>query len=108
MRHRLSLCLSLITLGASLVFPMATNVARSENHAEHIGSATIGASATVLRAAHLRTGTRGLPLAFEINRGQLDAAIQYRARGEGFALLLERDAGTQWLTLVIGARTDGT
>ena len=90
MWRRTSLYLSIAVLAAGLVLPLATGVARSEKRPVASG-ADLATTALGLRAAHLRAGARGIPLAFEVNRGQADPAVQYRARGEGFELLLERD-----------------
>jgi hypothetical protein len=91
MLRRTSLYFCFAVLGASLVLPLATGVARSEKRPVASGVEAAAAAAVGLRAAHLRAGARGIPLAFEVNRGQADPVVQYRARGEGFELLLERD-----------------
>ena len=90
-RRRFSLFLGLGVLGAGLAWPLATGVARSEKRPPGDNGTVIASPALGSSAPRLRTGARGIPLAFEVNRGQFDPAIQYRARGKGFLLLLERD-----------------
>jgi|GEM_PF-5701432 len=91
MWHRTSLYLSIGAVAAGLAIPLATGVARSEKRPTASSADPAAAAAVGLRAAHFRAGARGIPLAFEVNRGQADPVVQYRARGEGFDLLLERD-----------------
>jgi Abnormal spindle-like microcephaly-assoc'd, ASPM-SPD-2-Hydin len=89
MQRRISVFLGIGLLVASLAFPRATSLPPSEQPAalRPADKPSIAAS----QAAQVRRNVRGIPLAFEVNRGQFAAPVQFSARGEQFALLLERD-----------------
>ena len=90
MQHRTLLLVLLGSLIPGLVLPVATFLPRFERRG-HSRAVTGETPEPVLRAASLRRSARGIPLAFEVNRGQFDPVIQYRARSDGFVVLLERD-----------------
>lgn len=73
------------------VFAHSTGVPRMEKRAQPNMSKAAMFPAAGLKEARLRSAVHGVPLAFEANRGQFDPAVQYRARGQGYQLLLERD-----------------
>ena len=91
MHQPTSLYFGAVLLGAALALAPVSGVGRPE---ASLASAkrmaekprTLGAS-----APRIRGDSTKLPLVFEVNRGQLDSSVQYRARGPGFDLLLEHD-----------------
>ncbi len=91
MHQPTSLYLGVVLLGATLALAPAPGVGRSEASLASAASSaekprTLGASVPRIRGDSLK-----LPLVFEANRGQLNSSVQYRARGPGFNVLLERE-----------------
>src|SRR5580704_1676608 len=91
MRQPISLYFGVTILGASLALAPSSGPARRETSlavAARMAKASpkIGSSAPRISKEAVK-----LPRVFEVNRGQLDPTVQYRARAAGFDLLLERD-----------------
>jgi Abnormal spindle-like microcephaly-assoc'd, ASPM-SPD-2-Hydin len=91
MHQPISLYFGVAILGASLALAPASGVARPEASLAQAARTAKSSRPIESRAPRIATDAVKLPLVFEVNRGQLDPSVQYRARGAGFDLLLERD-----------------
>jgi hypothetical protein len=91
MHQPTSLYFGAVLLGATLALAPVSGVSRPEASLARAARMAEKPQTLAATAPRIRGDSTKLPLVFEVNRGQLDSSVQYRARGPGFDLLLERD-----------------
>jgi hypothetical protein len=89
MHQPTSLYFGVVLLGATLALAPAPGVGRPEASLAGAARAVEKTRTLGVSVPRIRGGSLKLPLVFEVNRGQLDSSVQYRARGPGFNVLLE-------------------